>query len=94
MQALATSSDYFVITYFSAKTGRRHFEVKGLPLDVESEARTDVSDEPMEIEESNEDDHESKEKDDGGSVYEPETETTESEMESNVEKRTGRVSIK
>ena len=62
---------------------------KSLPLDVESEARADVSEEPMETEESNEDGHESKEKDDGGSVYETEAETTESEVESDVEKRTG-----
>ena len=62
---------------------------KSLPLDVESEARTDASEEPMETKESNEDDHESKEKDDGGSVYETEPETTELEMESDVEKRTG-----
>ena len=62
---------------------------KSLPLDVELEARADVSEEPMETEESNKDDHESKEKDDGGSVYETETEITESEVESDVEKRTG-----
>ena len=62
---------------------------KNLPLDVESEARTDVSDEPMETEESNEDDHELKEKDDGGSVYETQTGTTELEMENDVQKRTG-----
>ena len=60
---------------------------KSLPLDVESEAKTDVPGEPMETAVDKEDDRESEEKDDGGSIYE--TETTESEMESDEEKRTG-----
>ena len=62
---------------------------KSLPLDVESKAKTDVPGEPMETAGDKEDDRESEEKDDGGSIYETETETTESEMESDVEKRTG-----
>ena len=67
-------------------------KTKSLPLDVESEARTDISDEPMETDDDKEDhDGESEEKDDGGSVYERETETenTASGMESDVDTRIG-----
>ena len=40
---------------------------------------------PIETDDDKEDDDESEEKDDGGSVYETETETTASEMESDVD---------
>ena len=68
--------------------GDNILKVKDLPIDVESKARIDVPDEPMETEDDNED-YEMEEEDDEGSLYETETETTESEMESDVEKRTG-----
>ena len=61
------------------------------PLHAE-ETATGVLDEPMEAlseDDKEHDDHEMQEEDDEGSVYQTETETTESEMEGDFEQEIG-----
>ena len=66
-------------------------KLKDSPLHAE-ESVTDVLDEPREAlseDDKEHDDHEMEEEDDEGSVYQTETETTESEMEGDFEQEIG-----
>ena len=66
-------------------------KLKDSPLHAE-ETATGVLDEPMEAlseDDKEHDDHEMEEEDDEGSVYQTETETTESEMEGDFEQEIG-----